>query len=208
MRQEDLQTVVPGFDDPVSGSQAVFRCVLRALSMPGRLVDVPAVAQKPAQGHGAAAVALLALLDSDCTLWLSPSLRNSEARAWLRFHTGCRCVDDPEQARFLWVAQGDAFPGLASMHAGSDESPELAATCVMEVAQILAGDNGAWGLEGPGVDGCRQLTVQGLPADFAEQWRVNHGMFPRGVDVLLATDAQLAGLPRSTRLHSNDTVEA
>ncbi|MEW6479947.1 MAG: phosphonate C-P lyase system protein PhnH [Pseudomonadota bacterium] len=206
MKQEDLQKVVPGFDDPVTGSQAVFRRALQALSMPGRAVDVPAVAQRPAMGHGAAALLLLALLDSDCTLWLSPSLRDSDAQAWLRFHTGCRCVDDPAQARFLWLAAGDAWPALAAMNTGSDEYPDQSATCVMEVASLQGGP--AWQMSGPGIDGSRGLGADGLPADFDAQWQANHAAFPRGVDVFLATGTQLLGLPRSTRLHRNDTVKA
>lgn len=206
MKQEDLQKVVPGFDDPVTGSQAVFRRALQALSMPGHLVDVPAVAQRPAHGHGAAALLLLALLDSDCTLWLSASLRHSDTQAWLRFHTGCRCVDDPAQALFLWLGAGDAWPSLAAMNTGSDAYPDQAATCVMEVDTLRPGHG--WHLAGPGIDGTRGVDMAGLTADFDAQWQTNHSAFPRGVDVFVATGTQLMGLPRSTRLNRNDTVEA
>lgn len=206
MRQEDLQKVVPGFDDPVRGSQSVFRCALQALSLPGRPVDVPTRARLPAQGHGAAALLLLALLDSDSSLWLSASLRDADARAWLRFHTGCRCVDDPAQAQFLWLATGDDWPALDTMNSGSDEYPDQSATCVMEVASLQG--EPAWQMSGPGIDGSEVLGVHGLPADFGAQWQANHAAFPRGVDVFLATGTQLLGLPRSTRLHRNDTVEA
>jgi len=206
MKQEDLQRVAPGFDDPVKGSQAVFRCALQALSMPGRPVDMPAVARLPSRGQGAAALLLLALLDNDCTLWLSASLRDSDAQSWLRFHTGCRCVDDPAQARFLWLAAGDEWPSLAAMNAGSDDYPDQSATCVMEVLSLQGGHG--WHLSGPGIDGSKNMGAVGLPADIDMQWQANHAAFPRGVDLLLATGTQLLGLPRSTRLHRNDTVEA
>ncbi len=208
MKQEDLQQVVPGFDDPVRGSQVVFRRALQALSLPGLPVDMPAVATRmPSQGHGAAALLLLALLDSDCTLWLSPSLKNSDAHAWLRFHTGCSCIDDPSQARFLWLAAGDEWPALADMNAGSDEYPDRSATCVMEVGGLQSDGEGQWVLQGPGIQGQRRLTTQGLPADFDAQWSGNHAAFPRGVDLFLATRSQLLGVPRSTRLQRNVTLE-
>lgn len=207
MRPEDLRNVRPGFGDPARGSQAVFRCALRALSHPGQPVDLPAVAQLPTSGHGAAALLLLTLLDSDCTLWLSPSLANSDAQTWLRFHTGCRCVHDPAQAGFLWLAAGDAWPNLAALDAGNDEYPDQSATCVMEV-QLLPACNAAWALEGPGIQSRQDLAVQGLPADFESQWDANHASFPRGVDVFLTTLTQVIGLPRSTRLTRKDTVEA
>lgn len=208
MRQEDLQRVRPGFEDPVIGSQAVFRQALQALAMPGRPLELRAAAQLPAPGHGAAALLLLALLDSDCTLWLSPSLAGSDAQAWLQFHTGCRCVQDPGQAQFLWLAAGDAWPALEAMNAGSDEYPDQSATCVMEVAGLVTEAGQGWLLRGPGIDGQLQLGVQGLPQDFDQQWANNHASFPRGVDLFLATPTQLLGLPRTTQLHRNETVEA
>lgn len=214
MRQEDLQRVRPGFEDPVIGSQAVFRQALQALSMPGRPLELSVPAQRPAQGHGAAALLLLALLDSDCSLWLSSSLAGSDAQAWLQFHTGCRCVPDPAQAQFLWLAAGDAWPALGTMNAGSDEYPDQSATCVMEVTEVMEAaelptESGqGWRLQGPGIDGQRQLGVQGLPQDFAQQWAGNQASFPRGVDLFLATPTQLVGLPRSTQLLPTPTVEA
>ncbi|MEN9905706.1 MAG: hypothetical protein RLZZ555_2271 [Pseudomonadota bacterium] len=208
MRQEDLQRVSPGFQDPVIGSQAVFRQALQALSMPGRSLDLSVEAQRPAQGHGAAALLLLALLDSDCTLWLSPSLAGSDAQSWLQFHTGCRCVQEPCQAQFLWLAAGDDWPALAEMNAGSDEYPDQSATCMMEVDELLTEAGQGWRLQGPGIDGELWLTVQGLPQDFEQQWTGNQTSFPRGVDLFLATPTQVVGLPRTTKLHPIPTVEA
>lgn len=208
MKQEDLQKVLPGFDDPVLGSQAIFRHALNALAMPGRPVTLPVVAPVPMHGHGASALLLLALLDSDCTLWLSSSLASTEIQTWLSFHTGCRCVDDPTQARFLWLAANDAWPRLNSLNAGSDEYPDQSATCVIEVTSLQFDGEQAWTIDGPGIHGKLQLTLQGLPEDFEAQWSDNHAAFPRGVDVFCATQTQLLGLPRSTRLTRNETAEA
>ncbi|WP_423457464.1 phosphonate C-P lyase system protein PhnH [Ottowia sp. VDI28] len=203
MKQEALQRVRPGFEDPVQDSQAVFRRVLEALSMPGRVVELPVRATLPeCQGSAAAAQTLLALLDSKCSLWLSPSLQGSDAEAWLRFHTGCRCVSDPAQAQFLWLAVGDEWPALAALHRGTDESPDQSATCIMEVESISGTAGQAWTLQGPGILGEQALSVRGLSADFEDQWAANHALFPRGVDVLLAVQGQLVGLPRTTRVIS------
>jgi len=68
MKALDLSSLGAGFAQEASGSQAVFRCALTALSHPGRLVHVPPDAQFPAAGHPASAALLLAMLDSDCTL--------------------------------------------------------------------------------------------------------------------------------------------
>lgn len=218
MNADQLQQVRPGFHDAALGSQAVFRVALQALSHPGRVWAVPAVAELPRAGQGAAALLMLALLDSDCRVWLSPALAESDAASWLRFHTGCQRVPTPEQAQFLWVAQGDALPALQQLQLGSDEYPDHSATCVIETAGLADRGNDVgsdlgeeqgedqegmtWLLKGPGIATTQRLAAAGLPADFEEQWAHNHGAFPRGVDVFLSTATQLAGLPRTTRLRA------
>ncbi len=206
MNADDLRQMRGGFDDESAGSQHVFRATLDALSHPGRPLPLDTAAQAPATGHRAAALTLLALLDADCTLWLSPRLRQGDAAAWLRFHTGARLVDDASQAMFLWVALGDAMPALDSLPQGTDKDPDQSATCVLEV-QALDG-NGPWRLEGPGIPGERRLGAPGLPAGFAGQWAANHAAFPRGVDLLLATATHIAGLARTTRITIPTPTEA
>lgn len=208
MTAHALSALGAGFSSEALGSQAVFRAVLQALSQPGQPVQVYHDAQVPEAGHGASAAALLALLDSDCTLWLSPRLAASNAGQWLRFHTGCQLVETPGQARFAWVAQGDAMPSLQSLQQGSDAYPEQSATCVVDVNSMNTGSatESEWRLSGPGIRDVQPLQVRGMPADFERQWADNHAAFPRGVDVVLATATHLAGLPRTTRITS--AVEA
>lgn len=199
-----LSALGAGFFDEALGSQAVFRAVLQALSQPGQPVRVDHDAQVPEVGNSASAAALLALLDSGCTLWLSPRLAASDAGMWLRFHTGCQLVDAPEQARFVWVAAGDIMPPLHTLALGSDAYPEQSATCVLDVDAMDADADAhdALSLRGPGIRTMQPLCVSGLPADFERQWADNHAAFPRGVDVLLATATHLAGMPRTTRIPS------
>ncbi len=202
MSTTSLASLGAGFSNEAFGSQAVFRAVLQALSHPGRTVAVEHDAQTPAVGHAASAAVMLALLDSDCTLWLSPRLAASDAGAWLRFHTGCALVSDAALARFIWVAQGDALPALHSLAQGSDIYPDQSATCVVDVARATtstAGAHGAWQLRGPGIEDVAALQVDGLPEGFEAQWAANHAVFPRGVDVLLGTPGHIVGLPRTTR---------
>lgn len=208
MKADDLQQVRPGFHDAALGSQAVFRTVLSALSHPGRVIEMPDVSALPRHGHGAAAMLLQALVDSDCAVWLSPSLAHTDAAAWLRFHTGCRVAASPAAARFLWVAQGDAMPALDTLDAGSDEYPDQSATLVIEVAGLAndtndSADHGdALLLDGPGIREEQALAVTGLADDFTEQWSGNRQRFPRGVDLFLTTATQIAGLPRTTRIRA------
>ena len=208
MSSHDLSNLGAGFTHEAFGSQAVFRVALEALSHPGRCITVRHDAEVPQTGHPASAALLLALLDSDSTLWLSPSLANSDAAAWLRFHTGCQLVTHADQAMFAWVAAGDAMPALASFSQGSDNAPDQSATCVLDLplldaSAVSAGsESGAaqWALRGPGIQDVNHLSVDGLALDFLAQWTANHASFPRGVDLFLASAQQLVGLPRTTSI--------
>lgn len=216
-RSPDLSTLGAGFSDVAHGSQAVFRSVLQALSHPGRQVAVSSDAEVPpalvASGQATSASVLLALLDAETTVWLSPSLVAGGAGTWLRFHTGCTMVADAALAQFVWAASLDELPALASLNLGTDASPELAATCVVGVPSLApatpapgaaAAECTSWVLEGPGIAQTHTLHVSGISTDERDRLQrlreANHGLFPRGVDVLLATPTHVAGLPRTTRL--------
>ncbi len=207
----DLHALRAGFTHEAYGSQAVFRAALDALSRPGRLVSIGDVSELPRAGYGAAAALLLALLDADCTLWLSASLRRGDAGAWLRFHTGCQLVEDIGAAQFAWVARGDMLPALDSLRCGSDEFPDHSATCIIEVGSVNDGgassvtdsshaDSSGWTLTGPGIAHAQHISVPDLDCGFVPQWQHNHSLFPRGVDVYLATRQHVLGLPRTTRI--------
>jgi alpha-D-ribose 1-methylphosphonate 5-triphosphate synthase subunit PhnH len=205
----DLSALGAGFADESRGSQAVFRHVLQALSHPGQPVLVGGDAEWPvvpgAACHPASAAVLLALLDAETTLWLSPALVGSAAETWLRFHTGCTVVAEPNQAHFVWAASLAELPDLSRLHVGTDVSPETAATCVVDVPDLCAHANGAqWALGGPGIRTQAHLALPGVADAEVKRFdalrRTSHALFPRGVDVLLTTATHVLGLPRTTRL--------
>jgi len=212
MNTQDLSKLGAGFSEAAIGSQSVFRAALQALSYPGRVTALPHDAQTPSHGHSASAALLLALLDPDCTLWLSPALAGSDAAAWLRFHTGCVLVDAAADAQFAWVAQGDECPPLEDFAMGSETYPDQSATCVIDVEAFESGTSRGWTLRGPGIAGSTALAVHGLPgndpAAFAAQWSANNAAFPRGVDLFLVAPREIVGLPRTTRIDNPTTMEA
>lgn len=205
----DLNQLAAGFTHEGLGSQAMFRVALNALSHPGRVHAAAYEGGVPQTGHPAAAALLLSLLDNDCTLWLSPKLAHSDAAAWLRFHTGCQLVTQAGQARFAWVALGDEPPALNAWALGSDKLPDQSTTCVVEAAELSAGVSEAahWALRGPGIQEVTRLDSTSLTtrlgAEFLSQWAINHASFPRGVDLFLASQQHLVGLPRTTAIQAS-----
>ena len=200
--QLQLKDLGRGFAEPALCSQTVFRHALDALSLPGRVHALDASGalhgmQAPQGAHPAAAALLLALLDQDCKLWLSPGLAQGDAAAWLRFHTGCLVVADAAQADFAWIAQASELPALGLFAQGSAEYPDQSATCIVQV-ESLDSPAQPLTLRGPGIKGSTQLHIGGLASDFSAQWRMGQTHFPCGVDFFFTQGEAFVGLPRST----------
>lgn len=190
--------LLPGFADPVAEAQKTFRAVLEATSRPGTIVTAPAQPAAPAPLNPVAAALLLALVDYETPLWLDDAARQPMVLDYLRFHCGCPLVADPAQAAFALVADPQSMPPLSTFHLGSDEYPDRSTTVIIQVPNLDGGDN--WRLKGPGIRDQAILSASHLPVGFKSWVRDNHALFPRGVDLLFAAPAQLAGLPRSTQL--------
>jgi alpha-D-ribose 1-methylphosphonate 5-triphosphate synthase subunit PhnH len=200
-----LHDMAPGFADSTAQSQGVFRCALDALARPGTPTAIPtaSLASPPTGTSAAAASMLLALLDQDCALWLSPTLANGPAAAWLRFHTGCQIEQDCSKADFVWAASIAELPPLHQLKQGSAEYPDQSATCVVGVAAwraAVVSDAAAVSLRGPGVRGVITVAVDGLDANFVQQHHAMQAHAPCGVDMFCCADGVLLGFPRSVRL--------
>lgn len=194
----DLAEVGAGFADPVFDSQRAYRDCLATLSRPGTLACV-ATPEDVVRGLWPAAGALLlALLDQDTRLWLSPSLANGRVESSLRFHTGCAMVASPGAADFALVAAPHELPALEAFAAGTDEHPERSTTLVLQVPALST--EGGWRLTGPGIQAQAQVRAEGLGAAFLAQWEANRQRFPRGIDLFLSSGDRLCGLPRTTRI--------
>jgi len=196
----------PGFADPTRDGQRAFRAILDALARPARPYPLLGPGEPPAAlGRGLAAAALT-LLDEDCTVWLGGALGDdAETAAWLAFHTGARRTGDPAAAGFV-IAGPDALPPLASLALGTDEAPHLSATVMLDVRGCTG--PAAFTAQGPGIDGTAALAAPWALDGFADAWRRNTELFPRGVDLLLVDSGAVTALPRTTRLSAADTEVA
>jgi alpha-D-ribose 1-methylphosphonate 5-triphosphate synthase subunit PhnH len=178
-----------GFAEPVPDAQTCFRAVLDAMSHPGRIASVSGVTA-PAPLSNAAGAVLLTLVDHETPLWLDPD--SGPARGWIEFHCGTTIVSEQDGCAF---ALAMSLPSLDRLPAGTHESPETSATVICQVAGF--GTSRAFRLSGPGLREPVVLTVGGLPRDFVSIWRRNHGLFPRGIDLILCAGDRLTALPRT-----------
>jgi alpha-D-ribose 1-methylphosphonate 5-triphosphate synthase subunit PhnH len=189
-----------GFADPVRSAQAAFRIILDATSRPGtvRAMTADVTAPPPPLSPAVAAIALT-LCDQDTPVWLDAPLRASQdVAAWLRFHCGTRIVDDPQAASFAFAGDARSLPAFEYFNLGSADYPDRSTMIVLHVDSFAAGPELL--LEGPGIKSRQSLRAAPLPDDITARLVANRGLFPRGIDLILASADKIAVLPRSVRL--------
>jgi alpha-D-ribose 1-methylphosphonate 5-triphosphate synthase subunit PhnH len=193
-----------GFADPVRAAQAAFRAILEATSRPGTVCSMAAcsiaaeVAAPEPLSPAVAAIALT-LCDQDTPVWLDAPLRASkDVAAWLRFHCGARIVEDPDAAAFAFAVEAHSLPPFDSFNPGNADYPDRSTTIVLRVASFRTGPELV--LQGPGIKNSQAFRADPLPDDLAERLVTNRGLFPRGIDLILASTDEIAALPRSVRL--------
>ena len=191
-------TIQPAFHDAARESQAVFRTVMDAMAHPGRIVRLEPGFAPPAPLNPAATAILLALADFETPIWLDAALSVAQAvTAFLRFHTGARIVEHPDAAHFALIADCPAAPPLAAFNQGTPDYPDMGTTVILQVETL---QRSGCTLAGPGIDGETAFGAAPVPPDFTMQLARNRSLFPRGVDVILAGQGEIAALPRSVRL--------
>jgi alpha-D-ribose 1-methylphosphonate 5-triphosphate synthase subunit PhnH len=191
----DTTDLRPGLGNPVHDSQRFFRKLLSAMAQPGRPVDLPGAPEGPLPLDPATAAAALTLLDLDTPLWIDWIADTPQLRAYLKFHCGCPIVERSQTAAFGLITDPAHMPRLALFAQGSDQYPDRAASLLLQVPSLDGGP--AVTLSGPGIRDSAVFAPDGLPDWFWNDWRLNAGQFPLGVDVFFTCGDRVVGLPRS-----------
>jgi alpha-D-ribose 1-methylphosphonate 5-triphosphate synthase subunit PhnH len=196
-----LDTLAPGFADPVHDAQAVFRVLLDALARPGTTGWIEAVpGDSGALAHAPAALAaLLSLCDYATPVWLQT--RDDALASTIRFHTGAPLADSPGRAAFAYIDVPSALPAPDAFALGEPEAPEHSATVLIRVAAFEGGR--PLTLTGPGIETSASIAPRGIADDF---WRARAALapaFPCGIDCYLVCGRAVLGIPRTTRVELN-----
>ena len=194
----NLSNLMPGFSDPVLDSQRSFRDILQAMAHPGMAVTLGADLRVPTPLHQAAGAVCLTVLDMETPLWTDLP-ESSDAVDWLRFHCGCPVVRDPSNAAFALITRGEFLTSLDPFNHGEDAFPEKSATLIVQVSALLSG-TGTCSIRGPVIAACERLNIHGLKKEFWKAWRVNHGLYPLGVDLFFSSGTTLVALPRTSEV--------
>jgi alpha-D-ribose 1-methylphosphonate 5-triphosphate synthase subunit PhnH len=183
--------------DAAFASQAAFRALMEAFARPGETKTVRGVAA-PAPLAPAAAALVQSLADYETPVWLDGPLAAAPAVAeWIRFRTGAPVVTEPGDAAFALVSNPSKLPDFAQFALGSEEYPDRSTTLIVQIDRF---DGNTIAIEGPGIKAKRVFAAEPLPSDFVDRLQANRELFPRGIDLVLVADEQVAALPRSTRV--------
>jgi alpha-D-ribose 1-methylphosphonate 5-triphosphate synthase subunit PhnH len=173
--------------------QQIFRGLLSAMARPGEVFSL-----EPALGGAAAYLAILATLVDGRAPYSDPhELLDPRARRLLEAPR----VDGAD-ASFV-IVRGKGDPSGLSVRLGDLDAPEEGATLVVVVERI--GDGGdrselTMDWRGPGIPASVTVGVDGLDPRWLESRARWNRHFPMGVDMFVADERRVAGLPRTTRV--------
>jgi alpha-D-ribose 1-methylphosphonate 5-triphosphate synthase subunit PhnH len=188
----------PGFSDAVFESQTAFRAILSAMAYAGRIHTVDTNIDSPAPLAPATTALALTLFDFDTSVWLDAKTAADEAVGFLKFHCGCPIIETTEDARFGIIADVSAMPAFDGFAFGEDRYPDRSTTLIVQVPTLTEGPAMHW--SGPGIKDTIEVRIGALPADFHEQWALNHELYPLGLDLIFVSGTSIIGLPRGIRI--------
>ncbi len=200
-----LITPLQGFPHPVYDAQRSFRILLDAMAQPGWPRALPVGLEPPGSMFRTTAAACLTLLDLETRVWLQPGWEAS-VRSWLGFHTGCRMIEDLDEADFVLIGDPATMLPLSEWNWGSLAEPEHSATGFIQVRTF--GEGIPVTLKGPGIPTQRRFAISDLSLQFWREWQDQTQAYPQGLDLFLLTPDQVVGLPRTSKveIESNQGV--
>lgn len=179
----------------------VFRRCLEVLAEPGEIADLaPVFADRHGEdGCALTAAPLMVLADPMSSVAAMPQDPDAVADIEIVAALTHAPIADHTDARFVLARRMPEPQAISALYRGTREEPHTAALLVLAVERIGEGDQ-RLRLSGPGVDGRRDLVVEG-PTSALWSARAEAIDFPLGIDVLLVdADGRIAGLPRTTRV--------
>lgn len=163
-----------------------FRSLLMAFGYPARIHQLEMDALQ---------AIIKGLLDASTTASFTPECQHLR-RSILA--SGAQLSEQP-----AWLFAGPALQNLTQIPAGSREAPETGATLVMAIDQLDESPQPealCIQAQGAGLPSPRRLYVKGLQSGVIRDHIAWRAVYPRGVDLLLCADQQVAALPRHLTL--------
>lgn len=199
-------SLLPAFTDETTDSQVVFRDILKAMSEPGMIFDMDSFSaphdsrySKNIDQNKLSCLWSIAqtLLDSDCSVFVYPSINDRSFIQSLSFYTGVCIARDVIEANFIFMSM-DELKDLNEFNLGGIEKPHLSTTAIVYVETIT--NDAQIILSGPGIKESRPLALTGLDEEKVSLLQNNHKLYPCGIDFIFCSEASITAIPRSTKI--------
>lgn len=200
------------FTNKVEVSQKVYRRLLKAMSEPGKIVDVSFVTKKYLSQSDDVDLLVYpsvwaiaqSLLDSDCKVYVSPRLSQQTFTQSLSFYTDVAMTNNKKDASFAFITIDELDDSLHEFHVGGLETPHESCTFIVQTPEITK--NPQLTLTGPGIERVKRVGIDGLTEAHIQLLQSNHRLYPCGVDFIFCAPEKVLGLPRSTSLLFNPEI--
>ena len=195
----DVQTL----QSPAEAAR-LFREILSAFATPATPVRLSRTPEAPKALHPASVALLLSLCDYQTPIWLAPGLDSTEARKFIRFHTGAPLARTAGEAAFA-VAPADINAGsLDGFALGTHEYPDRSTTIILQTESLEGGAIAV--IEGPGLKSPVSFAPTGTTAGLWQRLKDNAALVPIGFDVIFSSGQEIAALPRSMQISMAEAV--
>jgi alpha-D-ribose 1-methylphosphonate 5-triphosphate synthase subunit PhnH len=203
-------SLLPAFTDEATDSQIIFRNILKAMSEPGTIIDIDRsfvqynrhysknIHQKKLSYLWSIAQTLL---DSDCLLFICPSISDEFFLQSLAFYTGVNFTYDIKQADFIFMSIHE-LKDLNDLNCGDVEKPHLSSTALVYVDAMSAQEQII--LSGPGIKESKPLALAGLDEEKISILNNNYKLYPCGMDFIFCSETSMTAIPRSTKIKNGD----
>lgn len=183
--------------DTIIHDHATFRVLLRAMSRPGSVCQLPR--HREASGQDALLAAVLrCLMDNEVTYYVADDAPDGLSLEIFRFTGSNRA--DIGMADFLIFPAGTSRGRLSGARRGTLEYPDKGAT-VVYLVERLGETGGEAAMHGPGINGTVRPLINGLVKAELGLLRAANAEFPLGLDAMfLDSDGRIMCIPRSTRI--------
>lgn len=178
-----------------ASQQAIFRGLLSALSLPGRVVDI----SEPLAGERAALGILAALVDEQVRYTDPDSCLSQAERRLLSFQEPL----DAGHADYVVCSAARAVQPEFTPRLGTIYRPEGGALLLL-TCESVTHPGFTLELSGPGVKDTTTLALSGVHLSWLaarETWCKD---FPAGCDFVFCSQTKLAAIPRTTRIEVKD----
>lgn len=194
--------------DEIFDAQRHFRVILDAMARPGKINTFPKLEIGAAEGIslGQAYVAL-SLLNADTEFCFS--YESSLGAEYIIANTNA-VKTALEQADFIFEDRPQTPHAVEVSKEGDPAYPETAATHVVTVDHLSDATNMPAGLllelSGPGIEGKRNIRIDGPSEAWWNEIKLKNDEFPLGVDMMFVCDlpngdVQIACIPRSSHIN-------